>query len=141
MTPEEEKQTSKYNLQIAGDLNQSQVVMGDYNTVGQKVGLSPQEAIELRAAFAEMRSAVAEKAPPGRRDMALAEAAELEAAIVTDRPQPSRVREALSWFRDNAPELAGAVLGVVVNPLVGKVVEGAGKAIADQFREVVAEEA
>jgi hypothetical protein len=29
---------------------------------------------------------------------------------------------------------------VVVNPLVGKVVEGAGEAIADQFKEVIDEE-
>jgi hypothetical protein len=46
----------------------------------------------------------------------------------------------LRWFRDNAPQLAGAVVSVVINPLVGKVVEGAGEAIANQFREVVKEE-
>ncbi len=64
----------------------------------------------------------------------------MEAAIVSDRPRPDRVRQALSWFRDNAPELVGAVLGVVVNPLVGKVAEGAGHLIADQFRELAEEE-
>lgn len=140
MAPDEEKPPGKYSIQITGDLNQSQVVVGDYNTVSQKVGLSPQETAELRAVFDELRSAVAAKAPPDQRETALSEAAELEAAIVTDRPQPRRVREALTWFRDNAPQLAGAVLSVVVNPLVGKVVEGAGQAIADQFRDIAEEE-
>jgi hypothetical protein len=50
------------------------------------------------------------------------------------------VRKVLRWFRDNAPQLTGAVVSVVVNPLVGKAVEGAGEAIADQFKEVVDEE-
>ena len=46
----------------------------------------------------------------------------------------------LRWFRDNAPELAGAVLSIVVNPLVGTVVASAGEAIADQYKEMVNEE-
>lgn len=140
MTPDEEKPTGKYNIQLQGDLSQSQVVVGDYNTVSQKVGLSPQEIAGLRAVFDDLRSAVAEQIPPEQRDAALSEAAEMEAAIVSDRPRPDRVRQALSWFRDNAPELVGAVLGVVVNPLVGKVAEGAGHLIADQFRELAEEE-
>ena len=46
----------------------------------------------------------------------------------------------LAWFKDNAPQFAGAVVSVVVNPLVGKVVEGAGDAVADRFRQVVNEQ-
>ncbi|MGN6256319.1 MAG: hypothetical protein ACTHN3_01015 [Solirubrobacterales bacterium] len=136
----EQKESGKYSIQFQGDIDQSQVVVGDYNTVSQQIGLSPQETAELRAVFDGLRSAVAEQAPPEQRDAALAEAADLEAAIVTDRPQPQRVRQALAWFRDNAPQLAGAVLSVVVNPLVGKVAEGAGKAIADQFRDLAVQE-
>ena len=81
-----------------------------------------------------------EEAPPERRDEAVAQAEELERAAVSERPDVGRVRNVLRWFRDNAPQLAGAVVSVVVNPLVGKVVEGAGEAIADQFKQVVKEE-
>ena len=137
MTPDEES-GSKYNVRI-GDVTQSQVVMGDYNTVSQKVGLTPQETAELQSVFGDLRKTVAEQAPPEQREEALAQAAELERAVVTERPDPGRTRSVLRWFRDNAPQLAGAVLSVVVNPLVGKVVEGAGQAIADQFREVAEE--
>lgn len=139
MTPEEEKPTSKYSVQISGDVIESQVVIGDYNEVSQRIGLSPEETSELRAVFDDLRSAVAE-APPDQREKALAEANEVEAAIVTNQPQPQRVRQALAWFRDNAPQLAGAVAGVLINPLVGKVVEGAGEAIANQFRDLASEE-
>jgi hypothetical protein len=130
----------KFNIKI-GDLHQSQAVVGDHNTVTQNIGLTPKEAAELRGIFDDLRTKVVEKAPPEKRDAALAEAKELEAAIVTDKPKPDRVRQALAWFRDNAPELAGAVAGIVVNPLVGKVVEKAGKSIADQFRQIGAEQA
>jgi hypothetical protein len=115
--------------------------MGDYNTVSQRVGLTPQETAELRTAFSDMRTTVARGAPPERRDEALAKADELERAVVAEQPDPGRIRTVLRWFRDNAPQLAGAVVSVVINPLVGKVVEGAGEAIANQFREVVKEEA
>jgi hypothetical protein len=135
LTAPEENTGSKFNLKI-GDVHGGQVIVGDYAHVTQNVGLSAKEAAELRDVFGGLRTAVAEQAPPDKQEAALAEAKELEAAIVTDLPRPDRVRQALRWFRDNAPELVGAVVGIVVNPLVGKVVEKAGKGIADQFREI-----
>jgi hypothetical protein len=128
--------TGKFNIHI-GDVSDSQVVIGDYNTVTQKLGLSPEEAAQLRGVFQEFRSSVEEEAPPERRDEAVAQAEELERAVVSERPDAGRVRKVLRWFRDNAPQLAGTVVSVVVNPLVGKVVEGAGEAIADQFKELI----
>jgi hypothetical protein len=138
LTDPGENAGGKFNIEI-GDVHGGQVVVGDYAHVTQNVGLSPKEADELKAVFGELRSKVAEKAPPDKREAALSEAKELERAIVTADPKPDRVRQALAWFRDNAPELAGAVAGIVVNPLVGKVVEKAGKAIAEQFQRIGAE--
>ncbi|MFL5824956.1 MAG: hypothetical protein ACJ76V_00375 [Thermoleophilaceae bacterium] len=129
----------KYNVQF-GNVTQSQVVVGDYNTVSQKVGLTPEEAAELKSVFGDLKTAVADQAPEDRRDEALAQAEELEQAVVATEPDPGRIRKVIRWFRDNAPQLAGTVASVVINPLVGKVVEAAGEAIADQFRQVVKEE-
>jgi hypothetical protein len=140
MTAPEEDAGGKFNIKM-GDVHGGQVVVGDYAHVTQNVGLSPKEADELKAVFGDLRTKVAEKAPPDKREAALAETKELEGAIVTADPKPDRVRQALAWFRDNAPELAGAVAGIVINPLVGKVVEKAGKAVADQFRQIGAEQA
>lgn len=130
--------TGKYNVSF-GDISQSQVVLGDYNTVSQRVGLTPEETAELQSVFSALRKSVSEQAQPEQRDEALARAADLEHAVVTEQPDPGRTRNVLRWFRDNAPQLVGAVLSVVVNPLVGKVVEGAGQAIADEFREIASE--
>jgi hypothetical protein len=136
---EDDQSTGKFNIHI-GDVSHSQVVIGDYNTVTQKLGLSPEEAAKLRGVFEEFRSSVEEEAPPERRGEAVAQAEELERAVVNERPDAGRVRRVLRWFRDNAPQLAGTVVSVVINPLVGKVVEGAGEAIADQFKELIHDE-
>lgn len=130
---------SKFNISF-GDVTQSQFVTGDYATVSMNVGLTPQETGQLRELFAGLHSAVAEHAPPDRRAEAEEHARELEQAVVSEQPDPDRVRAVLRWFREKAPQLAGVVVGVVVNPIVGKVVEGAGEAIADRFRAVIAEE-
>ena len=137
--PPENESAGKFDIQI-GDVSHSQVVIGDYNRVTQKVGLSPEDAEKLRGLFEGLRSSVEEEAPSERRGEAVAKADELERAVVSERPDVGRVRTVLRWFRDNAPQLAGAVVSVVVNPLVGKVVEGAGEAVADQFKEMVKEE-
>ncbi len=135
----DDQSAGKFNIHI-GDVSQAQVVIGDYNTVTQKAGLTPEEAAKLRGVFEQFRSSVEKAAPPEKRGEAVAQAEELERAVVSERPDVGRVRTVLRWFRDNAPQLAGAVVSVVVNPLVGKAVEGAGEAIADQFKEVVKEE-
>jgi hypothetical protein len=38
------------------------------------------------------------------------------------------------WFVKNLPGLAGAVTSIVVHPIVGKLVEAAGDALAAEFR-------
>jgi hypothetical protein len=50
------------------------------------------------------------------------------------------VRRVLALVEGLRAQLAGAVVSVVINPLVAKLVESAGTAIADRFKEVVKEE-
>ncbi len=137
--PEPQPEAGKFNLQI-GTVTGSQVIVGDYNTVSQRIGLTPAETDQLRSLFTGLRSGVSANAPAGVQPEAETQVAELEAALVSEQPDPGRVRRVLRWFRENAPQLAGAVVSVVINPLVGKVVEGAGAAIAERFQEVIAEE-
>ena len=126
----------QFNIRF-GDVTQSQFVTGDYNTVAQQVGLSPQDVEALRAAFADMRAQVAAGAPPELREQAAEQALEVERAVVSDEPDPGRARRALRWFREHLPQLAGTVASVLVNPIVGKVVETAGDAVAKEFREAI----
>jgi hypothetical protein len=78
----------------------------------------------LDARFGDARKAVEEQAEPEQRDEALAHADELERAVVNDRRGPGRIQNVLRWFENHAPQLVGTVVSVVINPLVGKVVEG-----------------
>lgn len=126
----------KFNISF-GAVTNSQIVAGDYNHVTQTVGLTPDEVAALRGVFEDLRTAIAAEVPPERREEAAASAAELEAALVAKEPDSGRVRKVLRWFRDNAPQIAGTVAAVVVNPLVGKVIEGAGEAVAERVREAV----
>jgi hypothetical protein len=127
---------SKFNIQF-GNVSQSQFVTGDYNTVAQHVGLAPEETQQLREAFDGMKAQVAEQAPPEQRAEAVAQATELEKAVVAKEPDPGRVRTALRWFRDHLPQLAGTVAGVLVHPVVGKVVAAAGDAVAAEVRDAI----
>jgi len=126
----------KFNISI-GSISHSQVAIGDYATLSQRVGLSAEEVERLRGVFQGLRTTVESSAPPEQRDEALAQAAELERAVVAEEVDPGRVRRVLRWFRDNLPAVAGAVTTVLVNPLVGQVVASAGEAVAGQFRDAL----
>jgi membrane carboxypeptidase/penicillin-binding protein len=129
---------SKYNIKF-GNVTNAQFVTGDYNHVAQRVGLAPEEVAALRSVFDDLRANVAASVEPAEQQHALEQVAELEGALVAPAPDAGRVRRALRWFRDNAPQVLGAVTSVVVHPLVGKVVEGAGDAVAKRVRESVDE--
>lgn len=123
----------KFNISFGGSVDRSSIAIGDYNTLVQTNALTPAEADELRRMFESLRGEVAAKATPASRDAAVEQAAELERAVVAGNPDPGRVTRALRWFRDHAPEVAGAVASVVLTPVVGKLVEGAGAELAKQL--------
>ncbi len=99
----------KFNIQV-GSLKQSQMTAGDRNAVGQRAGLSPEK---VAAVFAELKATIAEQIPGELRDEALAQAEQLEQAIVCEQPNRRTVRGVLRWFRVHAPQLAGTVSGVL----------------------------
>ena len=59
---------------------------------------------------------------------------ELEKAITAEAPDLATMEYVKRWFARHVPGLAGAVAGVVVDPVVGKLVEMAGEALAAEFR-------
>ncbi len=98
---------------------------------------SPPTAEELRqlaAAFAALRDEVERDAPPELREEAIKQAEVLEKATTGPKPDVSAMASARRWFLEHAPKLFGAVTSVIVNPIVGKVVQAAGDAIASEYR-------
>jgi hypothetical protein len=89
---------------------------------------------QLAAAFASLKETVAEQAPPEVRDEAIRQAEVLEEAATGPQPDVGVMAKVRSWFIQHAPTALGAVTAVIINPIVGKIVQSAGDAIAAEYR-------
>jgi hypothetical protein len=131
--------------QIVGRITgpvQGQVAIGKEIRQRQSVArmgmeVTAAEMAELRQAFGGLREQVAAQAPPEKQQAALERVEELEEAVTADEPDLTTIQYVKRWFSKNLPELAGAVVSVVVHPIVGKIVEAAGEMAADQFKRLV----
>jgi hypothetical protein len=104
--------------------------------VGARADLSDDEQAELARLFADLRSQVAAQAPPDQQQAAVERAQELEEALTADEPDLTTVQYVKSWFLKKLPSLVGLVTGVLVNPLVGKLVQCAGDSAVEQLTRV-----
>jgi len=123
---------------ISGDIS-GQVAVGKGITQTQISGAARPEVTaaeldELRQALADLRARVVAEAPPEQKDAALERVGELEEAITAEKPDLTTMEYVKNWFARHLPGLAGAVVSVVVHPIVGKLVEAAGDALAAEFR-------
>jgi len=123
---------------ISGPVS-GQVGVGKDITQTQTVGARPQateaDLAELRRMLVELKAKVEAEAPDETKGAALERVDELEEAITAKEPDLTTMEYVKRWFTKNLPTLAGAVTGVVVNPIVGKLVEVAGEGLAAQFRQ------
>lgn len=84
----------------------------------------------------ELKAKVAAQAPPEQRDAALERVDELGNAVIEEKPDLTTMDYVRKWFGKHLPKLAGAVTGLIINPVVGKVVEAAGDLVAAEFRQL-----
>jgi hypothetical protein len=118
-----------------------QIVVGDNNQQTQtSIGGSTTEVtqadlVELQQIFEALRNQVKAAISPEQQSRALERVDELEAAVTEEKPDLTTIEYVKQWFAKNFPTLTGAVVGVVVHPIVGKVVEAAGEIAADDFRK------
>lgn len=125
-----------YTAHINGGVS-GQFIQGDGN-VQVHTGASAKEVTQedlaaVRALLDELRAKVDAEAPPEKKEEALAQVEELQASIESKEPDLDRMGGVKSWFKRNLPTLAGAVVSVVVNPIVGKVVEATGTGLAAEI--------
>jgi hypothetical protein len=93
-----------------------------------------EELQQLAAAFTSLKAEIERDALPEVREEAIQQAEALEQATVGPEPNVSAMATARRWFLEHAPKLFGAVTAVIINPIVGKVVQTAGDAIAEEYR-------
>jgi hypothetical protein len=135
---EQEKSGDVIRAIISGDIS-GQVAVGKGITQTQTIGAARPEVTEadlteLRQVLTDLKAKVAAEAPLEKKDAALERVEELEEAVTAEEPDLTTMEYVKRWFVKNLPGLAGAVTGVVVHPIVGKLVEAAGDALAAEFR-------
>lgn len=98
-------------------------------------GVTAADIEALRQLFADLRAQVATMAPPALAQEAQAQVDALEQEATAERPNVSKMQRVRDWFLKHLPGVAGTVTSVLVNPILGKVVEAAGDIAAEELRQ------
>jgi hypothetical protein len=91
---------------------------------------------ELRRAVEAVKAQIVTELPPDQQAAALERVEELQEAVVAEEPDLTTLQYVRRWFGKNAPKLAGSITGLIIHPVVGKIVEAAGELAASQFRSL-----
>jgi hypothetical protein len=126
------------NATISGNIR-GQVAVGKGIVQTQTVKVAPAELNEADLAtldqmLADLKTRVAAEAPAGQKEAALERVDELARAITSKSPDLTTMEYVKIWFGKHLPGLAGAVTGLIVHPIVGKLVEAAGDALVTEFQ-------
>ncbi len=127
---------------ITGDVS-GQVAVGKNVTQTQHIGpreqLTDAEHAELQELFASLKAQVAAEVPDDRKGPALERVEEFEEALTAGEPDLATAHYVKRWFLKRLPTVAGLITGVLVNPVVGKLVQSAGDVAAAELARVIEE--
>jgi hypothetical protein len=135
---ERERPSDTISAMISGNIS-GQVAVGQSITQAQTIGaakpaVTEADLAELRQVLADLLTKVEAEAPPEQKQAAVERVKELGEAVTAQAPDLSTIEYVKRWFVKNLPGLAGAVTGVILHPIVGKLVEATGDALAADFR-------
>jgi hypothetical protein len=125
-------------IQATIGANASQVAVGknirqQQNSTSAEV--TQADLQQLQALFAGLKQQIEQQAPADKKAAALERVDELQQEITSKKPELSTFDYVKSWFGKNIPTLLGSVTSLIVNPLVGKVVETASGLAADAIKK------
>jgi hypothetical protein len=124
--------TNSGQLAIGSEITQIHTI----NAAKPEITAADREA--LHVLLAELRLLIEQRAPSETRQSALERADELAETLAAPQPDLGVIGYVKQWFTRHLPELAGAVTGVIVHPIVGKLVEAAGDGLAAEFKRLFA---
>jgi hypothetical protein len=126
------------NATISGPVSGQVAIGNGINQVNVAGWTSPQvtqaDLDELHQALTGVKAQVESVKALDKKAAALERMDELEEAITAEKPDLTTMEYVKRWFARYLPELAGAVAGVIIHPIVGKLVEAAGDGLATEFR-------
>ncbi|HEX7332135.1 MAG TPA: hypothetical protein VF290_11595 [Pyrinomonadaceae bacterium] len=136
---EEKKSGDSISATIGDVSDRSQVAVGHHIQQTQTHGAPPlvteEEMAQLRQMFDQLKSKIAQEVPPAEQEKALERVDELQEAVTAKEPDLTTMEYVRNWFVKNLPSVAGSVVSLVVHPIVGKLVEVGGDALASTFRK------
>lgn len=109
---------------------QGDIVIGHWGARG----MAAADLEALRGLFGDLRARVTAEAPPEMVDEAQAQVDALEEAAAAEKPDLSVMERVRDWFLKNLPSVAGTVTSLLVNPILGQVLEEAGDLAAGELR-------
>lgn len=95
--------------------------------------VTPEQLAELKKEFAALRATLVQD--PEVPEEAPAKLDQLEKAITEGTPDIGTMERVRNWFLKYAPRVAGSVMALVVNPVVGSLVGAAGEAASTEFKK------
>lgn len=122
---------------IRGTVNGSIAVgSGITQIINEKAvsSLTEEDLASLEQALAALRQLIAQDAPTEVQAPALERLGELEDAVNAPKPDLSTMEYVKNWFDRHLPDIAGSVTGIIMNPVVAKLVQGAGDILMLEFR-------
>lgn len=89
----------------------------------------------VKKIFAELKEQVPKEISSEMQPPAIERIDELEEAITGEKPDLTTMEYVKNWFTKKLPQFAGKIISVLVNPIVGKVVEAGGEIAAAELKE------
>jgi hypothetical protein len=125
------KKSSQVNIQIHDVGSEAQIAIGD--NINQ-THITAADQLQLRRLFDRLVADVEVQAPAEQKVEAVATARELQASLIASPPQLDRTERAKNWLLKNLPGIAGTLTATFVNPILGKLVQASGDALAEEFK-------
>lgn len=101
----------------------------------EQIQITEADMKAIHELFVSLKSDIEKEVSSELRESAIERVDELEETVTAKKPDFSTMEYVKKWFVKKLPTFAGKVMGVLVNPIVGKVVEASGEIAATELKE------
>jgi hypothetical protein len=126
------------NANISGNISGNVAVGRNISQIHNVCGhqeVTKEDRAVLQQLLNTLTTQIEAEAPAEKKDAAIERVEELKEAITSEKPDLTTMEYVKKWFGKNLPQLVGYVTGVLINPVVGKVVEATGEIASGELKK------